>query len=751
MREKVILLDASEILTIIRRAGSGENPVQGLNAIANRGDKFFFGEDFQSELDKAGEWNSPSGEMLRKWLSENADRIVEIDPVDGIDEETGIPEEDLFDPEGKRKKSGGEIADMSIRKFMWRNRNRYDFEVISSDIGLLDNNFVDGHPLNTLKFERLSTRSALTWLSAHPDVPFTKDKFTALRSRIANGSFDLSEQRGLATHPLESETYELPKSYKHSLHLKKVARFQRISKRFGKLVKDGAPVVLVGLVAPLVYSKLNEYAEERNISFGQAAMELGLDFTEDDLKALAADVGLDLAVSLTPVGALKKAWDVLGNIDDIVAVTQLYGEAYPDNQVIQELAEVARTVESSEAFEAYLYGRDALTGAVTSVIDGIFGDNEEDEKKAEDLAGLRASLQDDGAAAAAANGGATQEELAETLRQEVRNRKADRKLFAAERQSLFGATPAASVKTPLKMPHPDATALSAETVLPDGARVSVPQGALLPGSEPIPGPTFQRGEGQTTEGAEPGSGSVPGRTPAPDGARPADGAAPGSPAAQGVGVGTKSEQPLRKTSYDLITRIGRTPEEAAQAVEEYKVLFKQSFLDMNGDMEAAKLLATERLKRKWSLSSFSPDEEGTVIRHPVETVYADLEDDGHGYVREDAEALLKQRGLAGRTWYLAPNGKTGSDHDQGWMDDAGYGPRMTLSIRDESGGLQVVSDSFQANVARANQRRWEKRDREAREQIARLGLGGAATVSPPVRPGAGKVPVPREKPQAPEL
>ncbi|MDN3720136.1 hypothetical protein QW131_15365 [Roseibium salinum] len=209
-----------------------------------------------------------------------------------------------------------------------------------------------------------------------------------------------------------------------------------------------------------VFSMVKARAEERSIPFAQAARELGLDFSEDDLKGLAADVGVDLAVSLTPVGVVKKAWDVLGNIDDIVAVTQLYGEAYPDNPVIQELAELATTVEGSETFKAYVYGRDALTGAVGGVIDGMLGDSGDEEETAEALAHLRASLQEGGAAQQAANSGATQAELAETLTFDLRQR-------MAAQQSLFAAEPTATADAPLTAPRPDAAALSGDTVLSD--------------------------------------------------------------------------------------------------------------------------------------------------------------------------------------------------------------------------------------------------------------------------------------------
>ena len=82
------------------------------------------------------------------------------------------------------------------------------------------------------------------------------------------------------------------------------------------------------------------------------------------------------------------------------------------------------------------------------------------------------------------------------------------------------------------------------------------------------------------------------------------------------------------------------------------------------------------------------------------------------------------------------------------MDDEGYGPRMTLSVRDGSGAHHVVTESFQANVARADRRRWEKR-----EQMAQMGLDGGARVSAAMLPEVGSkidiLPVPRAKQQLP--
>jgi len=114
-----------------------------------------------------------------------------------------------------------------------------------------------------------------------------------------------------------------------------------IGRRFMNMLRKGAPVVLLGLAIPPVFSAVRARAEERNIPFDQAARELGLEFGEEELKDLAAEAGVDLAITFTPIGPLKKAWDVLGNIDDIVSLMQLYGDAYPDNEAIQQMAALA--------------------------------------------------------------------------------------------------------------------------------------------------------------------------------------------------------------------------------------------------------------------------------------------------------------------------------------------------------------------------------------------------------------------------
>jgi|GEM_PF-4368821 len=204
--DKVIIIDASQILTIMRRSG-----VTGLSVLLRRGEYFFFSDDLKQELIDGGEWDSKNGKLFQKWRQEQRvnGRLLEVDT------RVSIEKYETYDF-GKRgtSRGGKELSDMSIRKFMLQNKHRFTFELISRDLELLDHR-VDNpkHPLYGLQFDRLSTRSALTWLATHPDVPLNPERLRSLLKAIQDGKFDLSKKRGIATHELEREKYHLPETY----------------------------------------------------------------------------------------------------------------------------------------------------------------------------------------------------------------------------------------------------------------------------------------------------------------------------------------------------------------------------------------------------------------------------------------------------------------------------------------------------------------------------------------------------------
>jgi hypothetical protein len=736
MMDKVIIIDASQLLTIMRRTG-----VDGLSALHKRGEYFFFSDDLRAELIAANEWDSKNGLRFQAWREEQRvnGRLIEMK------ERVTSEEYKIYDL-GKRgtSRGGKELSDMSIRKFMLQNKDRFTFEVISRDLELLNHQVDDpAHPLYGLQFDRLSTRSALTWLATHPDVPHNPERLQSLLQAIHKGKFDLSKDRGIATHELERESYRLPDTYEDAV-IERARRAETdprrrsdirgfsgqadgqlgrapvdpgagvpfsssgapldglsggqlepnagingkakgsltegpsIGRRFMNLARNGAQVALLGIAAVPVFSMVQARAAERNIPFDQAARELGIEFGEDEL----AEVGADAAITAIPVaGWLKKAWDVLGNVDDIVAVTQLYGAAYPDNETIQQLAGIADAVEGTAAFETYVEGRDALTGAVGGAIDWVFSTSTGEEEQAKALGDLRELVEIGGDAAGdALKAGATQEQVADALTTAVQAR--------ATAQVTSGK-PLAEEEAPLSAPVPKADQLSPETALPGGGTAPMSGVPTLPGAQQILPSSLELGlEPALEPGLDPASG--------PETAPAAAGQIPDRATASGLEA--DSDRFLRKTSYRTFRKIGRTPEEEQQGQDELWEEFEQGYLEMNGREQAAELLAARRFSRRWALSDYAEDADGLMMKYPMERVYPNIEEIGYSYVDEDVKAALSRQGIRAKKWYLTPNDKTGGDWEQGWMDRDGYGPRMTLAYDDEAGQRHRLSDSYQVNV-----------------------------------------------------
>ncbi|KZL11705.1 calcium-binding protein [Pseudovibrio sp. Ad26] len=348
VKKKVILLDHSQIQTIMKNGGT-----KALDAIVSRGDKFLYVRGARKEIS-----NTLTGEELNDfdaWLNEKryAGKVEQVDPV------KTDKEKNKFDPDHKRGTQGNnqELWDMGARKFMQDNKDYYDFEVISRDKDFLDNKFNKQTDLERLNFDRVSVKSALTDLLTDPDVDYTQQQFDELKTKIDAGQFGTS-------HNLEEHKPTLPDSYSDSIDKKSVGRVNGLLRR-------GAPVAVLGFAAAAIYPALEARAAAKDISLAEAAVDAGLQLSEEDLKSLAKEAGVDLAVSLTPVGWLKKAWEVIGNADDIVEVTQLYGDVFPDNAAIQQLADVAKAIEDSAAFDTYKGVRDTLVDAVGSVGEAV--------------------------------------------------------------------------------------------------------------------------------------------------------------------------------------------------------------------------------------------------------------------------------------------------------------------------------------------------------------------------------------------
>ncbi|MCV0425177.1 MAG: hypothetical protein K5905_06875, partial [Roseibium sp.] len=351
-RKKVILLDQAQLGTILKFGG-----FKALDAIVARGDRFLYVHQSFTGDEDVKKISRDQRFSFENWLREKRyqGKVLDAVPINSASRQ----EQKRYDPLRKAGTQGNnrELWNMGARKFMLDHAHEYDFEVISADQDFLDNRVGKRHPLKKVPFERLSIKSALSWLMTHPDVELSEAQFTELRAGLLSGGYG-------ASHKLEQHSYQVPESYEAAEKIKEDARWprdqekqkgrkserMRASKKARRLFDLGTPVIITGVTAVALLELISQEAKESGISYPEAAKTLGLDFTEERLKGFASEAGIDLAVSLTPIGPLKKAWDILGNIDDIVAVTQLYGAAYPDNETIQKMAGIADAVEDSEVF-----------------------------------------------------------------------------------------------------------------------------------------------------------------------------------------------------------------------------------------------------------------------------------------------------------------------------------------------------------------------------------------------------------------
>ena len=281
---------------------------------------------------------------------------------------------------------------------------------------------------------------------------------------------------------------------------------------------------------------------------------------------------------------------------------------------------------------------------------------------------------------------------------------------------------------------PKADQLSSETALPGDGAAPMSGVPTLSGAQPILPSSFEAGlEPDLEPGLDPASG--------PETAPAAAGQIPDRATASGLEA--DSDRFLRKTSYRTFRKIGRTPEEEQQGNDELWEEFEQGYLEMNGHEKAAELLAARRFSRRWALSDYAEDADGLMLKYPVERVYPNIEEIGYGYVDEDVKAALSRQGIRAKKWYLTPNDKTGGDWEQGWMDEDGYGPRMTLAYDDEVGQRHRLSDSYQVNVRGAA---IKLKQQQLKAERMKAGQTGPGPASGPRVDIPKKAPVPLQAP-----
>lgn len=203
---------------------------------------------------------------------------------------------------------------------------------------------------------------------------------------------------------------------------------------------------------------------------------------------------------------------------------------------------------------------------------------------------------------------------------------------------------------------------------------------------------------------------------------------------------TRVEGFFDKGVFSIGPDLGASEEGKALAVSEFRQLFKESLGEVGGDLDAAEKLAFERMSRTWGTSEYSPHGSGVVLKYPVEKLYPPVGDEGHQYIRDEAEKILQEEGKEYRRFFVVGNEEyTLKDYR------AGRAPRMTIVYDDPKTGLRQqlqFASSFDVSAALAGEQARKAADfeqngaqylQEREDATARKALGDS--LRPSEQPG----------------
>lgn len=749
MNDTVVLIDVSEISRIMSLAG-----IEGLNVLAERGDYFFLSEDAHAEMRASKHLRGKKLLDFESWVEGLKSEMKILDVSSLTDKE-----KEIYDPKGKRhsRRGGKEIWDMTARKFMDLNPD-FDFEVITQDIDFAKNRYRDENGKQRMIVDRpfrfWTVKRAMLELVTHPDLDLTKEQYMNIvrhnYGKRANykqgvlvfpGSYEEARReradrirrlelgsgpdgdRGKKFSPgfgqgepdmlrlgvdtklpvtgALQEGLRNPHDLARPVPFGQKAGLPLLEGSSGKLISEASRVagridfrkgsVIAGTATGLLLATtVVAIALEHDLPPSEVAAAMGIDL-KSIAEGLAQSAAEDAAVSVL-VGALASSTGPGAPV--AAAVAQVIRQGYKLYQSGEDLADTYQLLHLlvTEIDHGKVLGNlgesaaEQLGIATEDLNDFLYGESPEIDWRATEKA----------ARAALGNDRQKQIEFGQDLALS-RDANKDRELFV-DKYLPFVVFEGRSDE---ERGHQQLAPGSDGSVEPEA--IVAPQGDVDDGAlQPVPAnPLDANGEGS----------------------RKID----------------KEDPFARKTSYDRYQRLGTSPEEEAEALKDYHDMLLESYLEMDGHREAAHEFALWKFRQKWSLSNYSPETEGTVLKYPVETAYPDIDGEDRHYVRENVETVLASEGIKASKWYLTPNEHTGHDRARGVADEDGYGPRMTLLYDDETGVRHKVTDRFQVNVLAA----------EEQVRARRLAAGEAAAKQrEPHSPPAGLLPQTRGGPPA---
>lgn len=112
----------------------------------------------------------------------------------------------------------------------------------------------------------------------------------------------------------------------------------------------------LALVAWPLHVMADQIHKEDGVGYTEALRRLGFDPSEINIYQIASEAALDLL----PAGLLRRVIDLVTNLEDVVAIANLYAAAFPTDRNIQAFAEFVRGIEGNPA---YANATDALNAA----------------------------------------------------------------------------------------------------------------------------------------------------------------------------------------------------------------------------------------------------------------------------------------------------------------------------------------------------------------------------------------------------
>ncbi len=261
-----------------------------------------------------------------------------------------IPQDIYFDPvvqPGQPHVDPNQLGDLSIYEFLNQDNSPYAGRVLADDTDFL-NNAANGNP----DFDQ-----NILAQSGQYDRPY-KGTGEFLTERLDAGALSQSQYNSVVSEISASDRWQNNISEDFRGEFKspfEVDQRLRLGAAVDRLTGGVASVFVLAATAYVTNVLITQHAEAkgvaegREVSWTEAASDLGLEIDQAFLTGIAGDVAQDLAIStvLGPVVWAKRAYELMQSGEDATTLVRLMRAAYPDSAVVQALDGLVDRIETS--------------------------------------------------------------------------------------------------------------------------------------------------------------------------------------------------------------------------------------------------------------------------------------------------------------------------------------------------------------------------------------------------------------------